>query len=170
MDVTLEQQLDILITTMEELPQRSRLGHGVPSWVSEGAFFFLTINCVPRHVNQLCHCEPGDAVLRSAAYQHRNLFWYCRLLLLMPDHLHAILAFSREPGMKAVVTNWKHFLARKPGITWQRDFFDHRLRDRYEEAEKFSYILLNPVRSGLCDRAEDWPWILQPNDRIPPRV
>ena len=83
----------------------------------------------------------------------------------MPDHLHAIIAFPREPGMKTVITNWKKFVAVKLGVEWQRDFFDHRLRDHHELQEKTSYILMNPVRKGLCERMEDWMWVYRPADR-----
>jgi hypothetical protein len=62
--------------------------------------------------------------------------------------------------MKIVVTNWKRFLATQQKINWQRDFFDHRLLD-----EKGSYILMNPVRNGLCKETGDWHWIYQPNNR-----
>jgi putative transposase len=55
---------------------------------------------------------------------------------LMPDHLHAIIAFPREPGMQTTVRNWKKFVAKKYGVDWQRDFFDHRLRDRRKLEEK----------------------------------
>jgi hypothetical protein len=37
-------------------------------------------------------------------------------------------------------------------VEWQRDFFDHRLRDHHELQERTSYILMNPVRKGLCER------------------
>ena len=90
-------------------------------------------------------------------------------MLLMPDHLHAIISFPREPGMKAIITNWKKYPARSVGIPWQRDFFDHRLRKHQEEIEKVSYILMNPVRKGLCERAVDWRWVYRPTDRPPPR-
>ena len=150
------------------LPGRARLGHEVPPWVAPGAFFFITINCVPRRTNQLCRAGVGDAVLAAAAHNHGKLFWHCRMMLLMPDHLHGVLAFPAKPGMKMAIRNWKRFLARHWNIDWQRDFFDHRLRDHHEEQEKISYILMNPVRWGLCDRAEDWPWVYRPNDRLPP--
>ena len=150
------------------LPVRTRLGHEIPSWVSDGSFFFITINCEPRMKNQLCHKGTGQAVLAAAAHTHETLVWYCRLMLLMPDHLHAIIAFPREAGMKTTITNWKRFLARNEKIVWQRDFFDHRLRDHHEETEKISYIVMNPVRRGLCERVEDWTWVYRPNDRLPP--
>jgi REP element-mobilizing transposase RayT len=109
----------------------------------------------------------GDGVLAAMAHNHNKFVWHCRLCLLMPDHLHAIIAFPREPGMATIIANWKKFVAVKFGVKWQRDFFDHRLRDHHELGEKTSYILMNPIRKGLCERVEDWAWIYQPKDRPP---
>src|SRR6266516_3068047 len=97
-------------------------------------------------------------------HNHDKLVWHCRLCLLMPDHLHAILAFPREPGMQTSIKNWKKYVAGKQGVDWQRDFFDHRLRNHHELEEKTLYILMNPVRKGLCERPEDWTWVYRPND------
>ncbi|SPE50022.1 conserved hypothetical protein [Verrucomicrobia bacterium] len=72
--------------------------------------------------------------------------------------------------MQTAVQNWKKFISRKSGVDWQRDFFDHRLRDHWELQEKTSYILMNPVRKGLCERAEHWVWVYRPNDRLPPKL
>jgi len=150
-----------------DLPVRKRLPHQVPQWASEGSYFLITINCHERGRNQLCQAGLGEAVLRAAAFYHERWQWHCRLLLLMPDHLHGILAFPREPGLKTTVSNWKKYLAREHGVAWQRDFFDHRLREQHELGEKTCYVRMNPVRWGLCERAEDWPWVYQPNDRLP---
>jgi REP element-mobilizing transposase RayT len=153
-----------------ELPVRKKLPHEVPQWVADGSWFFITIKCVPPGKNQLCRGEIGDRVLAAMAHNHNSFIWHCRLVLLMPDHLHGIMAFPREPGMATGIANWKKFTAAKLGVKWQRDFFDHRLRDHHELEEKTSYILLNPVRKGLCERAEDWVWTYRPNDRLPPMV
>ena len=84
----------------------------------------------------------------------------------MPDHVHGIIAFPREPGMQTVVTAWKGYQAKFQGIEWQADFFDHRLRDRFSMDERISYVLQNPVRAGLCERPDDWPYIYRPMDRL----
>jgi putative transposase len=151
-----------------DLPVREKLTHSVPQWVTEGGWFFITINCVPRGKNQLCQASIGHDVLAALMHNHNKLVWHCRLCLLMPDHLHAIIAFPRDPGMSKIMANWKKFVAVKFGVKWQRDFFDHRLRDRPEMEEKTSYILMNPIRKGLCACPEDWVWICRPNDRPPP--
>lgn len=107
-------------------------------------------------------------MLAAVAHNHEKLLWHCRLALLMPDHLHAILAFPPAPGLATTLTNWKKFIARQHGVEWQRDFFDHRLRNDQELQEKMSYILMNPVRKGICERVEDWVWVYHPNNRPPP--
>jgi len=152
-----------------ELQIRKKLPHAIPQWVAEGSWFFIILNCVPRGKNQLCRADTGEAVLAAMKFNHERLIWHCRLCLLMPDHLHAIIAFPREPGMQITITNWKKFIAGKCGVDWQRDFFDHRLRDHHELEEKTGYILMNPVRKGLCERAEEWMWVYRSTDRPPPR-
>jgi REP element-mobilizing transposase RayT len=151
-----------------DLPVRKRLPHAVPQWVAEGSWFFITINCEPPGKNQLCQMDIGRAVLAAVRHNHEKFIWHCRLCLLMPDHLHAIMAFPREPGMKTVVSNWKKFVSLNHAVKWHRDFFDHRLRDENQLGEKTSYVLMNPVRKGLCERSENWPWIYRP-DYVPER-
>lgn len=56
------------------------------------------------------------------------------------------------------MSDWKHFTARTLGIEWQRDFFDHRLRHR-SFVEKAHYIRMNPVRAGLVEKLEEWPYV-----------
>ena len=147
-------------------PRRKQIPHEPPQWVDERSFYFITVNCIPCGHNQLCVSPTGNKVLEAAAYNHENSVWHCRLVLLMPDHLHGIIAFPRDPGMQTIVRNWKKYLATESGIRWQREFFDHRLRDQREIDEKTEYILMNPVRKGLCQSPEDWPWVYRPNDRL----
>jgi|SRR6185369_7214598 len=147
---------------------RKKLPHAIPQWVSDGSWFFITIKCVPPGKNQLCQDVAGNGILAALKHNHDKLAWHCRLGLLMPDHLHAIIAFPQEPGMATTIKNWKKFTAGKCGIDWQRDFFDHRLRDHHELEEKMCYVRMNPVRKGLCTRPEEWPWMYCPNDRVPP--
>jgi putative transposase len=159
-----------LLESRMDLPARKKLPHTIPQWVSDGSWFFVTIKCVPQGKNQLCRADIGAGVLAALAHNHEKLVWHCRLALLMPDHLHAIIAFPPEPGLKTTVKNWKKFVAGELGVKWQRDFFDHRLRNDQELQEKTSYILMNPVRKGLCERAEDWVRVYRPNNRVPPQV
>jgi hypothetical protein len=153
-----------------DLPARRRIPHQVPQWVADGSWFFITINCAPRGTNQLCRAGTGEAVFGAMKFNHDRLSWHCRLCLLMPDHLHAILAFPSGSGMATTISNWKKHVAMNQGVGRQRDFFDHRLRSNHELDEKTNYILLNPARKGLCARVEDWGWVYRPNDRPTPHL
>jgi len=44
------------------------------------------------------------------------------------------------------------------GNIWQRGFFDHLLRNSESYAQKWNYVWENPVRAGLVNNAEDWPF------------
>ena len=52
----------------------------------------------------------------------------------------------------------------KPGLNgapqhfWQKRYYDFNIRDYAQFVEKLRYIHRNPVKRGLCDRPEDWPW------------
>ena len=82
-----------------------------------------------------------------------------RVCLLMPDHVHGVMAFGRDRSIKQIVSSWKGFLAKTCGIAWQRDFFEHRLRNDENEVAKVHYVRMNPVRAGLVARPEDWPYV-----------
>ncbi len=67
--------------------------------------------------------------MESAKYYHLHQKWYCRLLVVMPDHLHVLASFPADVNLKTFVSSWKRYLANNNGIQWQRDFFDHRIRN-----------------------------------------
>ena len=83
----------------------------------------------------------------------------------MPDHLHALMKFPIEPGIGKAIADWKHFVSRAHGIQWQRDFFEHRLRNDENRFEKAHYICMNPVRRGLVADPEAWPFKWTFDDR-----
>jgi putative transposase len=144
------------------LPQRKFLPHATPAWVRPGAAFFLTLCCVPRGANHLCHETVAGLLFEAAEFRHRAERWFVHLLLLMPDHLHGLVSFSAEEEMKKVIANFKGIAAKRAGIVWQRDFFDHRLRSDESFDEKARYIRMNPVRMGLVASPELWPYVWQP--------
>ena len=84
--------------------------------------------------------------------------------VLMPDHLHLFV----RGGSGFVLSQWgrifKQVLGKvltdsgHQGVFWQRGFFDHLIRNSESYAQKWSYVLENPVRAGLVSHAEDWPW------------
>jgi len=141
-------------------PDRKALPHGIPPWVPDDAVFFITINCVPRGNNQLARPSAAKALFDAAIFYEMEDRWRVRLMLLMPDHLHALISFPRDQSMRHTVRTWKKYLATHAGISWQRDFFDHRLRSDESYQEKAYYIRMNPVRAGSVATPDDWDYVL----------
>jgi len=145
-------------------PQRKKLPHDLPLSIRpDTAIFFITACCTPKGENQLCRRDIAAAIFESVAFRQSRRDWWVDLLLLMPDHLHALISFPSDKDMRTVISQWKEFVAKKHGIQWQRDFFDHRLRDDESLRDKAEYILQNPVRRGLVRRAEDWAYLWMPD-------
>jgi hypothetical protein len=62
--------------------------------------------------------------------------------------------------MATSIGRWKAWQLRTLGVTWQDNFFDHRIRTQHEHELKAGYIRHNPVVKGLCADPADWPWVL----------
>ena len=127
---------------------------------------------VDTHVT-ICanHGEPfrDDSVATIAC---ANVEFYCRKLAyrlygytLMPDHLHVLLSPAASERalaywldvFKSYTTNQFHELGRR-GPLWQPSAHDHVCRDGETAEAVLTYIVDNPVRAGLVERWQDWPW------------
>jgi putative transposase len=144
--------------TQADFPERKKLPHAIPPWVPLESTFFITINCIPRGLNQLATPGAAAALCESFALRMKRGLWWPRLVLCMPDHLHALMAFAPEQSMAKSIRDWKRYTARQVGMRWQRDFFDHRIRHEASLIQKWDYILNNPIRAGLASDTADWPY------------
>ena len=95
-------------------------------------------------------------------YQERAR-WNLNLLLLMPDHLHALVGVDGQTSLGKLIRDYKRITAKIAGVGWRRNFFDHRLRHDESFAEKFAYICQNPIRARLVRAEDDWPYIFIPD-------
>jgi putative transposase len=141
-------------------PGRKRLPHDPPDSLPvnpEGEVYFITICCMPRGENQLASSEVWRQIDESLRYRENLGQLRVRVVLAMPDHLHGLFAFP-SGSMAQVIGDFKRWISKSVGVIWQRDFFDHRLRTWESAIEKSTYIRNNPVRAGLVERAEDWPY------------
>ncbi len=68
---------------------------------------------------------------------------------------------TRSKSISTIIGGWKRYLAKKAGITWQKNYFEHRIRNQDELIEKESYLRQNPVRAQLCKNADEWPYIIR---------
>ena len=96
-------------------------------------------------------------LLETAARWAVEVIAYC----FMPDHLHCLIegktatANSRKfAGVFRQVSGF-HFEGERS--LWQEGYFDHVLRQEDDTGAVVKYIVLNPVRAGLCADPRDYP-------------
>jgi putative transposase len=146
---------------------RKRLDHTTHFHGHFGAIYFITICCHQRGLNQLCRDETAAALTNTARIYHERTRWNLILLLLMPDHLHALIGVDGQTSLAQLIRNYKRITAKIAGVKWQRNFFDHRLRHAESLAEKFAYICQNPVRAGLISGENEWRYVFVPDQQSP---
>jgi hypothetical protein len=66
---------------------------------------------------------------------------------------------AHDAGSGDPACNAGHEFTRvKRAWRWQASFHDHKFRTPESESRKWEYICLNPVRYGLVNRPEEWPY------------
>jgi len=138
---------------------RKQLNHTKHFAARFGATYFITDSTEPRGLNQPCHEKTMPVLFKTARIYHEQQRWYLKLFLLMPDHAHALFNVSGD-CLSGLLRDYKRATARISGVRWQRNFFDHRLRDNESAAQKYDYIRQNPVRAGLIAHEDSWRYIL----------
>lgn len=98
------------------------------------------------------------------AVVERRLGWIRRALCLMTTHFHYLVE-TPEPnlsagihqlnGLYALTFNTRHG---RTGALFQGRFHAVLIETDEQLAATRAYIAANPVRAGLCERPEDWPW------------
>jgi putative transposase len=144
---------------MDDSTGRKQLPHDFPSWLNDPSreIFFLTICAKERNCAPLIQNDIAARLLDAVRFYQDSQRWWTEIALVMPDHLHLLTYFSGD--MASVVRSWKRWTARHLFIRWQRDFFDHRLRNEEKWSETADYILQNPIRAGLVKDWRDWPHV-----------
>ncbi len=135
-----------------------RPSHTIPRWVDRASVYHIRIRTSSSWKTSLVQPSIGHALLASVSFYQRQFSWNCRLILLMPDHLHMLVSFPPDKSMSRTIGSWKAYHAKTLGVQWQDNYFDHRIRNDKERSLKHSYNLNNPVVKGLCKTLHDWPW------------
>jgi len=83
----------------------------------------------------------------------------------MPDHLHLLVeGQTDEADCKRFISRAKQYSAYQHSRQfkerlWQRYTFERVLREHESTNTVVRYILENPIRAGLVERIEDYPFV-----------
>ena len=129
-----------------------------------GYRYFLTI-CTQGRARVFMTRDAVEVVLaqllQSARDEHMAVIAYC----FMPDHLH-LLVEGTDPVSQLTkfvrvfkqrsAFHWKRVFGSE---LWQRSYFERVLRSHESSIEVARYILANPLRAGIVESVEDYPFL-----------
>jgi putative transposase len=100
-------------------------------------------------------------LLAKVSVRHRWEGWaYC----LMGNHFHLVLQpphLGLSEGMQILNAGYAVRTDRRYGRSGhlvQNRFYSHEVESEDHLLELCRYVVLNPVRAGLCHSPADWPW------------
>jgi putative transposase len=143
------------------------MGHPprIPMWLrwEQSVIYFVTI-CVVNRKPVLAN-DVTFIAFKNAAAKLRD--WTVLAAILMPDHLHVIVApTDRDAKVGNLAGAIKRWMRQELNASWkwQPGCFDRLLRSDESLHEKWLYVEENPVRAGLVKRWQDWPYRYEFND------
>jgi len=96
----------------------------------------------------------------ECAHHGVRIAGYC----LLSNHVHVVAIPKAEDSMAKAFgrahvgyARWLNVRRAETGHVWQNRYFSCPLDERHRW-EALRYVELNPVRAGLVDAAEKWPW------------
>ena len=144
----------------QPVPVRKRPAHHPPvEYHNKPVIIFLTVCAHNR--KKIFANERMHHVLLNV--WQSSIQWRVGRYVIMPDHIHLFCSPSGKESENVArwVAYWKRMVSRAlPDLQplWQRDCWDTQLRRHESYTEKWAYVCSNPVRSGLVDNADEWPF------------
>jgi REP element-mobilizing transposase RayT len=133
-------------------------------WSPRGRPLFFVTTCTHERRPWLASAELLDTFRTFCHQSPDQAGVWVGSFVLMPDHLHVFVSAEGSPSLSRWMGSLKGVLAAKkrsmkvPGRAWQEGFFDHVLRGSESYSEKWAYVRMNPVRAGLVEDPDAWPY------------
>jgi len=84
---------------------------------------------------------------------------------VMPNHVHAVVTPFADQNLSKILHSWKSFSAHeinkalgRNGSVWEKESFDHLVRNEGAFERFVRYTESNPVVAGLCKKPDLWPF------------
>jgi putative transposase len=134
---------------------------GLTRYQESGQSHFVTFCCYHRRPSFAEN--PPKQIFELALERVRHSFDLCVYgYVVMPEHVHLLLSEPRQGTLADALKSLKQGVSRRligdAEHFWQKRYYDSNIRNHQQFKQKLRYIHRNPVKRGLCARAEDWEW------------
>ena len=125
---------------------------------------YLITSTVYEKKPLLKQAEAANIVLESLHWLENRGEIILDAAVVMPDHLH-VVAGLKHGSLSSTMHSLKSYTALKinkllqiEGPFWQRHYHDHAVRQDEDLNSLVTYVLHNPVRTGLINDFHDYPF------------
>ena len=136
----------------------------VPRTSLPDGYFHVSARGVDRTTPLFRDVDDRTLFLRLLRRAVDRFDWTCHALCLMSTHYHLVLE-ATQPQLSSGF-QWLNCVYAMH-FNHRHGRFGHVFADRFStraiEGDEYmheacAYVLLNPVKAGLCESVEDWPW------------
>ena len=126
------------IATQEEY--KNKVGKAMDKWIDAGYG-----DCILKD-------ERVRNIVADSIMHFNGERYDIHAFVIMPNHVHVLLSTRGDNLVQDIVGSWKKFSAHeinkllgRQGSVWERESFDHMVRNEFSYKEKFDYIISNPA-------------------------
>jgi len=134
----------------------------LPHLQRDGKTYFVTFR---THESFVLPPKARDIAFECTVYDHLRTFWL-DAAVVMPDHIHLLITPYEQYCLPRIMNRIKNVSAHsinarlgRHGPLGRREYFDHILRSDESRRTKGESIVMNPVRRGLVETPDEYPWI-----------
>ena len=124
-----------------------------------GNLHFVTVSCYRRQPH-LGHPDAKNLFEHSLETMRLRYDFFVTGYVVMPEHVHLLLSEPRKAILAKALQALKLSVAvqRRERPFWQARYYDFNVYSARKHIEKLRYLHRNPVKRGLVENPEDWPW------------
>ena len=129
-------------------------------YVDGGTYFFTLVTARRAPVFS---APEARLILRTALQKVRQRHPFEIVgMVVLPDHLHALWRLPANDcdfslRWRLIKTHMTRYAGHGKRL-WQHSYWEHEVRDERDLSQHLDYLHWNPVKHGLVERVQDWPW------------
>ncbi len=126
-------------------------------------FYFVTI-CCEKRLRIFANPSHATTFVQDLKSVSQKMNFLLHAYCVMPDHVHILVeGQSINSDLRVYITKLKQRTGysirdASNGDLWQKRYYDHILRKAEDSDSIAWYIWMNPVRQGLVNKPEDYPF------------
>ena len=134
---------------------------GLKRYQQAGELHFVTFSCY-RRLPLLASAQAKRWLEQALEQARRQYGFYVTGYVIMPEHVHLLVSEPERSTLARALQALKQSVARRligeREHFWQARYYDFNVWTARKRIEKLRYMHRNPVKRGLVEKPEHWPW------------